>query len=220
MMIRRAMLRVFMLLLCIALSAAPNFAIANDKTSVRRIGLTQINKQLMASFTFRDAFPQSIQKQLNSGLKTSILVQISLEIQHSNNPISYWARTIEVTYDLWEEKYHVVREDPSGRSRAIATTKELAIKLASELNNTHIANVKSLPLNVYRLRVKIETNPVSKEMLKKIRYWLARSQGKGGTGSAPSNYFGSFVGSLVDARIGKADHSIEFVSQWFKLGEQ
>jgi hypothetical protein len=195
------------------------FASADDKTSVRRVGLTQINRQLLVTFSFRDAFPPKIQKQLSSGLKTGVLIQLTLERQGSTTPFAYWAQTVEITYDLWEDKYLIQREDDTGRRRASVTSKQTAIDLAAELSHVRLVDTSSLPEGVYRIRAKIETNPVSKEMLGKIRSWLVKSQSKSAQNSTPSNYFGSFVGALVDRRIGEADHTINFVSQWFKPGE-
>ena len=191
---------------------------ADKKITVRRVGLTQINRQLLVSFSFQDAFPPAIRKQLTSGLKTSLLVQLFLEQQGNKMPIAYWARTVEVTYDLWEEKFIIAREDNTGKRRATAASTEHAVKLAAEILNVHLLDTSNLPAGVYRIRAKIETNPVSKEMLEKIRSWLVKSQSKNTSSPAPSNYFGSFVGALVDRRISEADHTIDFVSQWFKLG--
>lgn len=198
----------------------PGLVGADDKVSTRRVGLTEINRQLLVTFSFRDAFPEAIQKNLNSGLKTTVLVQLSLERQGSKTPVTYWARTVEITYDLWEDKYLIFREDNTGRRRAVASTKTQAVHLAAEILNARLTDTKDLPPGIYRIRAKIETNPVSKEMLEKIRSWLVKSQSKNSSQSqAPTNYFGSFVGALVDRRIAEADHTVDFVSQWFKLGE-
>jgi hypothetical protein len=202
-----------------ALAAFSSLAPADDKTPVRRVGLTQINHELLVTFSFRDAFPQSIQNQLSSGLKTGILIQLTLERQGSTTPFAYWAGTVEITYDLWEDKYLVLREDNTGRRRASVASKQKAVDLAAELSHIRLIDTENLPPGVYRLRAKIETNPVSKEMLEKIRSWLVKSQTKSTANATPTNYFGSFVGALVDRRIGEADHTIDFVSQWFSLGE-
>jgi hypothetical protein len=203
------------ILLIVAGNLGP--ALADDKPATRRVGLTEINHQLLVSFSFQDAFPPSIQKKLNSGLKTTVLVQLSLERQGSKSSHAYWARTVEIAYDLWEDKYLILREDDTGRRRATASSKSRAVSMAAEIINAHLVNTKDIPSGVYRIRAKIETNPVSKEMLEKIRSWLVKSQNKSSQSAAPTNYFGSFVGALVDRRIAESDHTVEFVSQWFKL---
>ncbi len=200
-------------------AAGPVQTSADDKTQVRRVGLTQINSRLLVTFSFKDAFPPAILKQLSSGLKTGVLIQLSLEREGSTTPYAYWAGTVEITYDLWEDKYLILREDDTGRRRATVSSKQKAVELAAELSHIRLADTKSLPPGVYRIRAKIETNPVSKEMLEKIRSWLVKSQSKGAGSATPTNYFGSFVGALVDRRIGEADHTIDFVSQWFRPGE-
>ena len=197
----------------------PCAARADDGTPVRRVGLVQINRQLLVSFSFRDAFPPLIRKQLTSGLKTTVLVQLFLERQGRRSPEAFWARTVELTYDLWEDKFLIFREDNAGRRRAVVSDKSRAVDLAAEISNVNLVDTSTLPPGVYRIRAKIETNPVSKEMLEKIRSWLVKSQGKSSQSPAPANYFGSFVGALVDRRIAEADHTVKFVSQWFNLGE-
>lgn len=192
---------------------------ADDNTPVRRVGLTQINRQLLVSFSFRDAFPTAVQKQLASGLKNTVLVQLSLERKGSRAPTAYWARTVEITYDLWEDKFFIFREDNTGRRRAVASSRAQVVELSAKLSNVHLVDTSNLAPGIYRIRAKIETNPVSKEMLEKIRSWLVKSRSKGGQSAPSTNYFGSFVGALVDRRIAEADHTIDFVSQWFKLGE-
>lgn len=132
-------------------------------------------------------------------------------------PLAFWARTIEITYDLWEEQFLVVREDDTGRKRAKVVTRKEAMDLSGILTHTAIGQIPDMAPGLYRIHARIETNPVSKEMVEKIRSWLASTRAKKRGTTATSNYFGSFVGALVDRRISQAEHVIEFVSQWFRL---
>ena len=59
----------------------------------------------------------------------------------------------------------------------------------------------------------------STDAAENIRRWLSRPSGGQGS-EARSNFFGSFVGIFVDRRIGEADKSVAFVSQWFQVGAQ
>jgi hypothetical protein len=217
--IRQTLKGLWIASLALALLLAPALGLGDD-LPVRRIGVSVADRHLRVTFGFRDAFTRSIAKKLSSGLTTSVVVQMTLEPQRSAAPVAYWAGTVEVTYDLWEERFIVIREDASGRRRASVKSKGHAIDLAGVLKSMPVANLRGISAGVYRIRVKIETNPVSKEMVEKIRHWLARSRATQSGSPAPSNYFGSFVGALVDRRISQADHQIDFVSQWFRLNAQ
>lgn len=204
-----------------ALVLAPlcfSFPLSAEELPVRRVGVSVSGQQLKVTFSHRDSFPPAVRKKLTSGLTTSVIVELSLERQGSKKLATYWARTVEITYDLWEDKFIVVQEDAAVRRRKVVESKGQAIDLAAVLAKVPIANFKDLPPGIYRIRAKIETNPVSKEMLTKIRRWLARSRAAQTGAAGPANYFGSFVGALVDRRISQADRSVEFVSQWIRLG--
>jgi hypothetical protein len=203
-------------LLAAVLVLAPLSAIS-EKTHVRKVGVSVAHNRLRVTFGFRDAFTKKVTKKLSSGLTTEVLVQLTLEQQGARSPVAYWAVTVEVTYDLWEEVFIITREDATGRLRAGVKTRDQAVDLAGRLINAPIADLHGLPAGTYRVRARIETNPVSKEMVEKIRHWLAKSRATQAGSPAPSNYFGSFVGALVDRRISQADHQIDFVSQWFRV---
>ncbi len=196
-----------------------SLSLSAEELPVRKVGVAVSEQRLTVTFSHRDSFTSAVRKKLTSGLTTSVIVELSLERQGSKKLATYWARTVEITYDLWEDKFIVVREDSAERRRTVVSDKGKAVDLAGVLSKVPIASLKGLPLGIYRIRAKIETNPVSKEMVTKIRRWLARSRAAQTGVSGPANYFGSFVGALVDRRISQADHTIEFVSQWFRLGD-
>ena len=191
---------------------------ADDEIPTRRIGVQFLNDNLILTFSYRDAFTGAVKKKLTSGLKTSVVVQLTVERRGEKKPVAFWARAVEITYDLWEERFFVIRDDDTGRRRAKVSTKEAAMDLAGALEHVEVGPVSNLGGGQFRIHVKIETNPVSKEMVQTIRAWLARSRAKKSGSQAQTNYFGSFIGALVDRRISEAEHTIEFVSQWFQVG--
>ena len=193
---------------------------ADDVLPMRRIGMQKVDNSLLLSFSYRDAFTAPIRTKLSSGLTTSVVLQLSVERKGEKQALAFWARTVEVTYDLWEERFVVLREDDTGRKRAMVGSAKEAIDLAAVLTQVAVGPIPKMIPGLYRVRVKIETNPISKEMVDKIRSWLARTRAKKTGSMATTNYFGSFVGALVDRRISEAEHTIEFVSQWFRLRGQ
>lgn len=207
------------LLLSLSLIYMPARTLAAEPP-LRRLGVSVTERHLLVTFSYRDAFTRPISKKLRSGLTTTVLVQLTLESQRNAAPITYWARNVEITYDLWEDEFIITREDAAGKRRTTVKSRAHALELAGTLIKEPVANLRGIPAGNYRIRARIETNPVSKEMVDKIRHWLVHSRAAKSGAPAPSNYFGSFVGALVDRRIGQADHQIDFISQWFYLGER
>ncbi len=214
--VRKALLCLFALLI----GLVPARSEAKDPVlPKRKIGIAISGNNLLTTFSFGDAFSDPIKEKLSSGLPTRLVIQINLEQRGNDKPIAYWARSTNIVYDLWEENYIVSVEDKRGRRQAKADTAQKAMVLAGALQNANMASITGLPAGIYRLRVAIEVNPVSKEMVENIRRWLSKPPGgKSGT-LARTNFFGSFVGIFVDRRIGKADYRVAFVSQDFRLGK-
>ncbi|MDJ0764339.1 MAG: hypothetical protein QNJ97_15275 [Myxococcota bacterium] len=185
---------------------------------MRRVGVHFSAGRLSTSFTFRDAFTQSIREKLKSGLPTKVVAQINLELMGKRKPISLWVRSATIVYDLWEEAFFITMEDNRGRRQARLTTAKGVIDTVGMLENQPIAYMGSRPPGTFRLRVLVEVNPVSKEMVANIRRWLAKPPAGSSGVEQQTNFFGSFVGIFVDRRIGQADKRIVFVSQWFEIG--
>jgi hypothetical protein len=184
----------------------------------RKIDVAAAGGRLLTSFSFNDAFTAGVRKKLTSGLPTRIVVQIGIERKDSKKPVGFWAREVDIVYDLWEEVYLVTVNDNRSKRSARAPNVAEAIALAGQISGAELAQVSAHKPGTYRLRVLVEVNPVSKEMVENIRRWLARSPGSKSTPAGSTNFFGSFVGIFVDRRIGEADHSSTFVSQDFQWG--
>jgi hypothetical protein len=205
---------------CLAAALAlpvPTTARADGAMSVRRSGIALKGNALLMSIGVRDAFSKRVRKKLPSGLPTRLVVQVNLEREGSDRPLSYWVRTVDVVYDLWEERYVVTVEDDSGRRKATAPTIDAAVALAATIEHEPVADITGIPPGNYRLRVHVEVNPVSAEMVENIRRWLARPSTGDRGARTQSSFFGSFVGKFVDHNIGKADRTFTFVTQWFGL---
>ena len=202
---------------CIACLSGGAAWAKNPPIPTRNIGIQSSSNQLATTFSFQDAFNAEFRKKLRSGLPTRIVVQVNLEKKGKSKPIDYWVQSTSIVYDLWEEVFILTVEDDRGRRRAKVKTVEKAEALAGALVRQNVASIDPEMSGTYRFRVLIETNPVSKEMVDNIRRWLAKpSAGKSGS-LTQTNFFGSFVGIFVDRRIGEADRSVAFVSQWFQL---
>ncbi len=197
-------------------------AVIVAKVSVRKIGVKKDDKYLLATFSYRDVFSKSVREKLRSGLPTNIVIQVGVESKESKKKdFVFWARTIDITYDLWEEVFVVVIKEKHGKRRKKVKTLKEAIDTAGILWRARVARLRDLEPGVYRLRFLAEVNPVSKGMVKNIQRWISQPQkGRGGGSQSRTNFFGAFVGRFVDKNIGKADKTVVFLTQWFRVGSQ
>lgn len=208
----------FVLSLAALFIAAPHTAQAADPGPTRTLGVAAHDGKLLLTCDYRDVFSRQVQAKLTSGLPTRLVFQLELQSK-SGKAVAGWARSAEIVYDLWEEVYQVTVEDERGRRRATLRSAAEAMAAAGRLVRDRVATVSGLPSGDYRLHIVVEINPVSRRMVENIRRWLARPPAGKSSDPSQGNFFGSFVGTFVDRRIGEADHSVEFVSQWFHLGQ-
>jgi hypothetical protein len=213
----RIILKLFLAFLAAcALSLAAGAALG-QKPVLRRMGIHVLGNQLTATFNYQDVFKKAIREKLKSGLPIRIVAQVFLEYQ--GKPVAFWSRSTAIVYDLWEEAFIVTDEDSRGKRKAKVKSAAEAIGLASIMWRSPVADIRGLAPGVYRLNVNVEVNPVSKEMVEKIRGWLAQPAGGRNGVDAQTNFFGSFVSIFVDRHIGQADSSLSVFSQQFGLGK-
>jgi hypothetical protein len=86
------------------------------------------------------------------------------------------------------------------------------------------AKAKDLPLSVegippgeYVLRIRVDRNPLSAEVLKGLKGWLNRPPGSTGRLQPGDSFFGSFISFFVNKKIEKAEKTKSFRSQVFTL---
>jgi hypothetical protein len=191
---------------------------AGVRFSSRRVGLLISGNVLQTTFSYRDVFTESIRKKMTSGLPTRLLVHVAVEPEKGGEPVVYWARSAEIVYDLWEENFAITVSDTQGKRRTRVGTLEQAMDATGILWRTPVTDTRRIEAGLYRLRVLVEVNPVSDEMVRNIQRWISRPKGGHGDSESRTNFFGAFVGHFVDRGIGRAERVIGFVSQWFKLG--
>jgi len=185
----------------------------------RRVGLLISGDVLQTTFSYRDVFTESVRKKMTSGLPTRLLVHVAVEREKGGKPLAYWARSAEVVYDLWEEEFAITVSDVQGKRRTRVASLDQAVEATGILWRAPVADTAAFKPGSYRLRVIVEVNPVSEEMVRNIQRWISRPKGGHGDSEARTNFFGAFVGHFVDRGIGRAERIVGFVSQWFKLGQ-
>jgi hypothetical protein len=164
--------------------------------------------------SFRDAVDAEIAKKLASGLPTVVTMRGYVFRESGGDPIALTAKSCRVVYDLWDEVFRIQLTQPGGQASAVAVNLEGVLRNCAEARRLPLAAATLLPAGArYFVAALVEVNPVSPEMLDRIKRWVTRPNGSNAIGPGDS-LFGSFVGLFV-ARIGDADRKIAFRTQAF-----
>jgi hypothetical protein len=203
-------------------SAVPSAARAEDGPPPTPAALPEYRAQVVVekgtvklSVAFRDALDAQLRQKLVNGLPTVIAMRGYLFRESGADPIALAARSCRVVYDLWNEVFLVHIEQQGG-----AISPPPVVNIEGVLR--HCCEVQRMPLIEraalaegarYFVAALVEVNPVSPEMLDRIKRWVTRPNGASAIGPGDS-LFGSFVGLFV-ARIGDADKKLVFRTQTF-----
>ena len=179
----------------------------------RSVRTTRTGDWLTVAFSVSDLLNEAAQEELESGLPTRIALRVALRPEGGSDAVRASIRTCEVTYDLWDEVFHVHLEDERQSKWYDATSRNDAIRLCTAVRDTRL-NVRGLAAGRYVIAVVAELNPVSTQMLEGLRAWLRVPTGAGGEGQS---FFGSFVAIFINRRLGEADRTIQFRSAPFEL---
>lgn len=181
--------------------------------SERSVRTTRSGDWLTVAYSVSDLLDEAAQEELESGLPTRIALRVALRPEDGEDAVRASIRTCEVTYDLWDEVFHIHLEDERQSKWYDATSRNDAIRLCTSIRDTKL-NVRGLPAGRYVIEVVAELNPVSTQMLEGLRAWLRVPTGAGGEGQS---FFGSFVAIFINRRLGEADRTIRFRSAPFEL---
>jgi hypothetical protein len=203
--------------------AAPGAARAQDAGTapgtpaalpVRAATVTLDKKVVQLSLSFRDVVDAEISKKLQSGLPTVIAMRAYLFSEGGGDPIALAARSCRIVYDLWDEVFRIQLIQPGGQSSTVAVNAEGVLRNCAEARKVALVDRGALrDGSRYFVAGLVEVNPVSAEMLDRIKRWVTRPAGTTAIGPGDS-LFGSFVGLFV-TRIESADRRLVFRTQAF-----
>ena len=183
---------------------------------VRTVRTSRSGDTLTVSFSFSDLLDDAAQEELESGLPTRIALRIALRPAGSADAVRASVRTCEITFDLWDEVFHIHIEDERQSKWYDATSRNDAVRLCTVVRDTRF-DVAGLEAGSYEVGVIAELNPVSTAMLEGLRAWLRVPANSGSVGGEGQSFFGSFVAIFINRRIGEADRTIRFRSSAFEL---
>jgi hypothetical protein len=164
---------------------------------------------LYLDMSFRDVVDASIRTKLSRGLPTTIVLAATIQRAGSNEPLSSTAQTCRVTWHVWEEAYHVEIIRPGSSQVRWTTTLEGVLRRCAETRRLLAGDGSQVPRGVaLYAKGSIQINPVSPEVLQKLKRWVMRPSSTG-TAAPGDALFSTFAGLFLQ-RIGDAERELRF----------
>jgi hypothetical protein len=196
---------------CTMLSA--NVARADDPPAPRTASFEwdEAKHELYVSLAFRDVVDEEIRRKLSRGLPTTIVFTGTLYRRGLKAPVSTTAQTCKITWHVWDEAYRLEVTRPDGSRTRWTTTLEGVLRRCGEVNRLLVATSREVAagVSVY-LRGHVDVNPLSSEVLEKIKLWVNRPA-RTGTAAPGDALFSTFTGLFMQ-RVGSAERTLELLT--------
>ena len=167
---------------------------------------------LYLDLLFRDIVDANLQSKLSRGLPTTIVLTAAIYRAGSSAPLSTTAQTCKVTWHVWEEAYLVEVMRPGSTRQTWTTTTEGVIRRCTEVRHLLAGDTTQIPRDTMLVAAgKIQVNPVSPELLQKIKRWVMRPSATG-TAAPGDALFSTFTGLFLQ-RIGDAERQQKFTTK-------
>jgi hypothetical protein len=168
---------------------------------------------LYLDLSFRDLVDANLQEKLSRGLPTTIVLTATVSRAGTSRPLSTTAQTCKVTWHVWEEAYLVEVMRPGSTRQSWTTTTEGVIRRCTEVHHLLAGDSGQIPVGVPLVAAgKIQVNPVSAELLQKIKRWVMRPSSTG-TAAPGDALFSTFTGLFLQ-RIGDAERQQKFTTRF------
>jgi hypothetical protein len=144
-------------------------------------------------------FPESLRKELVSGLTNRLLLRVSL--RRDGQLLEETAIEITIRFDLWDESFHVATSSPGGEVRRVETSLDATLRALDDLLLADLFDVSSRPSNEQmHVHADVLLNPIDRERMDKIRRWVAENTTNAAS-SSQSTTRSSSASSELFARI-------------------
>lgn len=169
-------------------------------------------KLLYLTVGFRDVIDPELRAKLSRGLPTTIVLTAAVYRSGAPQPLSTTAHTCKVTWHVWEEAYRVEITRPGGSQVRWTTTVEGVLRRCADVRRLLAGTALQIPTNTALFcSAKVQVNPLSPEVLQKLKLWVLRPSGTGT--AAPSDaLFSTFTGLFLQ-RVGDAERELKFNSR-------
>jgi len=161
-----------------------------------------VNLQLAAMNT------PAFERKMRSGLTQRILYRVLL--YEDDRVVEAAPRYCSVTFDLWEENWAVeCAVQGASSSLVVQRYPQLLMHVASLQNFRFPSSFRPSPNRRYWVEVHVQLNPISRQLLEKVKMWLRQSE----RGSQFSGYMGSVLSLFVEKSVGGADMNFKIESK-------
>jgi hypothetical protein len=201
--------------LCLVLLLVPGGAQAQaPKDSVLRPAQMEWDldeKLLYFNMNFRDVLDGSLRAKLSRGLPTTIVLTAAIYRVGLNDPVSTATQTCKVTWHVWEEAFRVELLRPGASQVRWTTTLEGVLRRCAEARRLLAGDASQIrPDERHFAAGKLQVNPVSQEVLQKLRRWVMRPSSTG-TAAPGDALFSTFTGLFLQ-RVGDAERELRFTT--------
>jgi len=167
--------------------------------------------ELFVTMKFRDLIDDEIQRKLSRGLPTTIVFTGTLYRRGLRVPIATTVQSCKITWLVWDEVYRLEMTGPDGNRTTATPTLEGVLRRCAEARRLLVATSRELSVGVaVSLRGRLQVNPVSAEILNKIKLWVTRPS-RTGTAAPGDALFSTFTG-LFMPRVSDAERTLDIVT--------
>ncbi len=174
-------------------------------------------QNLFVSLAFRDAVDAEIQGKLGRGLPTTIVFTGAIYRPGVEQPLSTTAQSCRITWHVWDEVYQIEVVRPGTTRLERSLNLNGVLRRCAEVGGSTAARwllagtSAQIPVGVpLYLQGKVQVNPVSPDVLQRIRRWVSRPSGTGI--AAPGDaLFSTFTGLFLQ-RVGAAERELEILT--------
>ena len=171
-------------------------------------------------------FPESLRKELVSGLTNRLLLRVSL--RRDAEVLEEAAIEIAIRFDLWDEVFHIATSSPAGESTRVEPSIETTLRALDDLQLGSLFSASARPADAQmQIHADILLNPIDRERMDKIRQWVAaNTTGSSGggqsatrTASASSELFARIFEQYADGKDVASVWRRTLASRPFRLDE-
>lgn len=167
---------------------------------------------LYVDMVFRDVLDENVRSKLSRGLPTTIVLTATVQKAGSAEPLSTTTQTCRVTWHVWEEAYYLEIVRPGSSQARWTTTLEGVLRRCAEVHRLLAGDATQIPQSVpLYARGSIQINPVSPEVLQKLKLWVMRPSSTG-TAAPGDALFSTFTGLFLQ-RIGDAEREVRYFTR-------
>ncbi len=170
-------------------------------------------ERLLTDLSFRDIVDGEIRSKLSRGLPTTIVLTATLHRPATPQVLATTAQTCRVTWHVWEEAYRLEISKPGEvRAPVWTTTIEGVLRRCAEAHRLLTATRDQTQVaGPFVLKARVQVNPVSEDVLQKIKRWVSRPTGTS-TAAPGDALFSTFTGLFLQ-RVGEAERILVFVTK-------